>query len=446
MRTRDGRAVPRLAESWTSTDDGLTWRFKLRTDVVFHDGSKFTGPLARESLRASLSRPGTSAMYPGLSDVVDIESPSDDELVIRLKRRSAFLLDDLEFPITRRVDDAVIGTGAFKTVRTSPGEVVLAAHSTYYQAKPRIDEVVIRAYPTLRTAWASLMRQEIDVLSDVAHDAAEFVGSSDVAIQSFPREYVYLIAFNSARPKLSSGAVRRALNAAVDRRKVLDSVLKGHGLAASGPLWPHHWAYDSALPAYNYEPSLANTTLDAAGLRRGGSDRGEVPARLRFVCLVPEKYSVLERLALEVQKHLYDVGVDMQLEAVSAEEYDTRIRTGNFESAIVELVSGPVLSRAYIFWRSTAGFKGLNFFGYRNRDADRWFDALRYAATETEYRAAASQLQRTLLEDPPALFLAWSERSRAISRRFEFPAEPGTDPLPQLWRWVPRSGSPAATH
>ncbi len=384
-------------------------------------------------------------MYPGLADVINIEAPGDHDLVIKLKRRSAFLLDDLEFPITRRVGDTVISTGAFKTVRTSPGEIVLAAHSTYYQAKPEIDEVVIRAYPTLRMAWASLMRQEIDVLSDVAHDVAEFVGTGDVAIHSFLRDYVYQIAFNSARPKLAPAAVRRALNAAVDRRGLVESVLKGRGSPASGPLWPHHWAYDSALPTYNYDPSLANTTLDAAGLPRRPAREGELPARLRFVCLVPEKYSVLERLALEVQKELYDVGVDMQLEAVTAEEYTARIQSGNFDAVMLELVSGPVLSRAYVFWRSTAGFKGWNFFGYRNRDADKWFDALRYAATETQYRAAASQLQRTLLEDPPALFLAWGERSRAISRRFEFPSEPGTDPLPELWRWTPRTEAAATT-
>lgn len=444
---QDGRPMPRLAKSWSSSADGLEWRFVLRDDVTFHDGTKLDAQLAKESLMRSVARPDTKALYPGLIDITDITAASQHELIISLKGRSAFLLDDLEFPITRSGEGKVqYGTGPFKTVTESKEETVLEPHRAYYQGTPRIDRVVIRPYGTLRTAWASMMRQEVDMLWDVAHDSSEFVGASDVAMHSYLRNYVYLIAFNASRAKLAPAAVRRALNSAIDRQALITDVLKGKGVPANGPLWPRHWAYDRNLPGYAHDPSLASATLDAAGLKRPPAAVGRMQARLSFVCLVPENWSVLERLALNVQKQLYATGIDMQLEAVTADEYIKRIPRSDFDAVIIDMISAPVFTRPYSFWRWGGEPTGYNVFGYRSSAADRWFDALRHAANDAEYRAAAGQLQRVLLDDPPALFLAWQERTRAISRRFDVHVEPGRDPVQTLWQWAPRNTDTSATH
>jgi peptide/nickel transport system substrate-binding protein len=457
---QDGRPLPRLAKSWTPRPDGLEWRFTLRDDVWFHDGTKLDAALTRQSLTSSIARPGTKALYPGLVDIVDIRDVGQHELVITLRQRSAFLLDDLEFPITKPapkppdgqperkplIATPPISTGPFRAQSITDQEIELQAHTRYHHGAPKISRVLIRPYGTLRTAWASMMRQEIDVLWDVAHESSEFVGSNDVAMHSYMRNYVYLIAFNSSRPQLASPAVRRALNAAINRDSLIKEVLKGRGVPANGPMWPQHWAYDRTLPGYTHDPSLASATLDAAGFPLPRTGTGKTPAsRLRFVCLVPQNWTVLERLALSVQKQLYDIGVDMQLEAVTADEYVRRIPRSDFDAVIIDMISGPLFTRPYSFWRWGGEQTEYNVFGYRSALADRWFDGLRGAQTEAEYKAAAGQLQRVLLDDPPALFLAWQERTRAINRRFEVPVEPGRDPIPTLWQWGPRDPS-ASTH
>jgi len=136
----------------------------------------------------------------------------------------------------------------------------------------------------------------------------------------------------------------------------------------------------------------------------------------------------------------------MQVQPLAAEEYDSRIRTADFDAIMIEMLSGPFLSRPYIFWRWGGEPTRYNVFGYRSAAADRWFDALRFAPTDAEYRVAASQLQRALLEDPPAIFLAWSQRTRAIARRFNVPVDPGRDPIPTLWRWTVSDAGHATTH
>ena len=68
-------------------------------------------------------------------------------------------------------------------------------------------------------------------------------------------------------------------------------------------------------------------------------------------------------------------------------------------------------------------------FGYENAEAERLFDVLRTSTNEAAVRSATRQLQRVLLDDPPALFLAWNERARAVRRRFQVVQEPDRDPL-----------------
>jgi len=447
IQSHDARPTARLVKKWTTSEDGLHWQFIIRDDVSFHDGTRLNAEIARTSLLRSLERPGVKARYPGLTDIVDIRATSDYELAIDLSSPSAFLLDDLEVPITVKGQGKdMFGTGPFRVSRESKDEVTLEPHQRYYRGTPSISRIVVRPYPTLRTAWASMMRQEIDMLWDVAHDSSEFVGAKDVAMHTYLRNYVTAVAFNSGRAKLAQAAVRRALNAAIDRDKLIDDVLGGRGLAANGPLWPYHWAYDHTLRGYTYDPSLAVATLELSGLKRKQAKSGTSPARLTFTCLVLEDYAVLERLALNIQKQLYDIGVDMQLEAVTTEEYLGRVGRGDFDAVIIDLSSGPSFSRPYVFWRWGGQKTAYNVFGYHNQSADRWFDAVRHARNDAEYRAAAGQLQRALLEDPPALFVAWQERTRAVSRRFDVPEEPGRDPALTLWQWKPREATGRETH
>ena len=89
----------------------------------------------------------------------------------------------------------------------------------------------------------------------------------------------------------------------------------------------------------------------------------------------------------------------------------------------------------YLFWRSPGEYSGLNVFGYKNRDVDKWLDMLRFAQDDATTRAAAGQLQRAMLDDPPGVFIAWSEQTRAVSRRINVQSTPKEDPFEVLWKW-----------
>jgi peptide/nickel transport system substrate-binding protein len=429
----DGRALPRLAESWSWEDDGRRLKILLRPGVTFHDGSPFNSTIAAQLVNDAVRRPGNRAQFTSLSDIANVRADGDRAIVVDLTQRSAFLPEDLEFPLTLGPDS--LGTGAYRVVKREPSAIVMERFEHYYGGMPQIAQVVIKPVEQLRTAWASLLRGEVDMVTDVPPDAVQFIKNDEVDVISYSRRYQYLVAFNSRRPPFSSPVVRRALNYAVNRQVVIDRVLQGRGIPSTGPLWPKHWAYDTSIPPYAFDPGLAMSLLDSAGLR---ADRHEgLPnSRLRFTCLIPANFSLNERVGLHVQKQLYSIGVDMQFEVVPANEFNTRVRDGRFEAMLIDMVSGPAIGRAYNFWGSAKNVKGFNVFGYENPEAERFFGILRTSINEAAVRSATRNLQRVLLEDPPAIFLAWNERSRAVRRDFRVVSEPDRDPLYSIGRWA----------
>jgi len=441
LPNRDGRAQPRLAESWIESADGLEWRFRLRANAFFHDGTPVDSPAVKASLERSLKSSDLD-QYPGLSDIDAIEAPSQNELVIRLKNRSTFLLDDLGVSIlTISPGSAPIAAGPYQTTSSSSNELVMQSFRKHYKGPPQIDRIVWKAYPTVRTAWAAMMRGEIDFLYEVPRDAVEFI-EPETSVEVFPflRNYDHAVVFNSKRPPVDRPTVRRALNYAVNREGLVKHALRGRGRTTSGPAWPLHWAYNSSVPEFSYDPARSAALLDAAGLPplSGSNDSGNPPSRMHFTCLIPDSFALWERMALLVQKDLAKVGVDMRIESLPFPDFNRRIAARDFDAVMLEFIVGNSPSRPYGFWHSTSK---QNVWGFQDPKIDQALDGIRRASNETIYREAFRDFQLQSLEDPPAIFLALGETVRAVSRRFQVVAPPNTDILPTIGDWRPGNDS-----
>jgi peptide/nickel transport system substrate-binding protein len=433
----DGRPVPRLAEHWQWEDGNRTLRVFLRPSVFLHDNRPFAGQTAADLLREAVTRKENLARYPSFADIESVTAPTDLELRIQLKRPSGTLPDDLNVQLGAGKAEA--GTGPFRTV--VPGaEPSLEAFDRYYQGKPAIDQVAVKRFESLRTAWAALLRDELDMLYDVPADSVEFVRNDDVEVISVPRWYQYHLAFNAHHPVLKSPLVRKALNLAVDRASIVKNILYGAAEASSGPFYPKYWAYDATQTQtqYRYAPAEAAALLDTAGYRLPATANASgTRARFRFTCVLPQNFAVWESVALEIQRDLFNVGVDMQFKTLPLEQFRVLVgKPGGFDAALGDMISGPTPARTYMWWRSAKGAPVVyNVFGYENAEAERLYESLLRSTNEAATRTAVSKLQRVMYEDPPAIFIAWSTRTRAIHKRFAFP---GTerDPLVTISQWT----------
>jgi peptide/nickel transport system substrate-binding protein len=423
-----GRVQPRLADSWGWSADRRTLELKLHPGVRFHDGTFVDAPAVARLLQKRIDVQEASSY----ADVDGVEARGADTVVLHLKRPNAFLLADLSESTIRDKDRPGVETGPYRVATLKPTPQ-LVAFDGYYRGRPAIDRLEIKPYDTLRGAWAAMMRGDIDVLHDVGRDTVEFVeAESSVQVYRFLRPYYYQLGFNVRNPLLKPKEVRQALSQAVDRQTIVTKAMHGRARTADGPIWPFHWAHSEAQRKYTYNPEAARLRLEAAGFNINRMPQpGRMPSRLRFTCLLVDTEQA-DGIALYLQKQFAEIGVDMQIEPVSLQEFGQRVTTGRFDGFLTGLVSARSLTWTYTFWHSNGPFLHT---GYEA--ADRPLDRLRVATTDEETRAAVAELQQVLYDDPPAIFIAWPEVARAVRGTFQVPNDSNPDVMGTLWRWKP---------
>jgi peptide/nickel transport system substrate-binding protein len=255
------------------------------------------------------------------------------------------------------------------------------------------------------------------MLYDVAVEALDSLErSSEIKVFTFERPYVHAMFLNMGNELFRSAAFRRQLNEAIDKEALISTALGGHGTPADGPISPHHWARNPNAPTFTYSPKLA----------------ADLKKPIHATCIVGE--SSLERLALTVQQQLQDIGVNLSLESVSGDVFIKRTESADFECAIGTVISGPNVLRPYWVWHSGGP---INWGRFRSPTVDAALEHIRHAANDEEYKVGVNELQRAIVEDPPAVFLAWSHRARAVSTRFLVQGETGRDILNTLRQWRP---------
>ena len=432
----DGRQSGRLASAWEWDESHTVLTIKLSPQVFFQDGTPLTADLAAEALRRVLARRTAVS----LSSVNAITATAADLVQVRLTTPDSFLMPDLGTFSLTKPGAPEIGTGPY-ILRRQGDRIVLDAFTRYHHGRPAIDRIEIDRYPTQRTAWAAMMRGDIDVLHEVSRDAADFVeAESTVNAYSFPYPYYIPLVFNVRHPVLRRAEVRRALTEAVDREAIVKDALRGRGRPAYGPLWPEHWAYTARPPSPSFQPATARLRLDSAGLPVRKDLSGAMPSRFAFTCLVYADDPRFERVALMVQKQLAEIGVDMRLEPIKQADLAQRTSTGDFDAFLIQM-AGRSLSWVYTFWHSPADAR-LMMTGYTA--ADSVLDRIRRSTSDAEIQAGVGDLTRVFEEDPPAIFLAWQVQSRAVSTRFDVRPEPNRDILANIWQWRPAAPQLAA--
>lgn len=415
----DGRYRPWLAKEVTASADGLVWQITLRPGVKFHNGAPADAKTIRSVLLEQMPRIGSA-----FGDVKEIVAVSDERLEVRLNKRSTLVLEGFGGAI-QTPGAPNVGTGPFAVSGFSGELAEMRSNPNYYEGAPNIARILIKPYSTVRAAWADMLRRNVDMLYEAGVDALDSLEpSSSARVFVSPRPYCYVVIFNVQRPLMRNPAFRRDVSSAIDREKFVRDALDGHGKPAVTPVRPDHWANDPSLPSFAYAPHPITS---------GGPGA-------KFTLLYTEPSS--ERLALVVQRMLAGVGVSVTLEFSPLDDALKRMASGDFDAWLADVVQGPGFLRPSWFWYTGDQY---NWGHYSDPTVDAAFDTIRGASNDAEYKSGVAAFQRGMVANPPAIFLAWSERARAVSTRFEVPVEQGRDILSTLRLWRPLTGSPTAS-
>ena len=164
-----------------------------------------------------------------------------------------------------------------------------------------------------------------------------------------------------------------------------------------------------------------------------------MPSRFRIQCLTIAKDARYEKIALILQKQLYEIGVDMEIEALPGKELDcARMSVGHSSTMLLmERTSGRSLAWTYL----VVPFEPELRRAYTAADTSARATATR-RPTDAGVRTAVSDLQQIFHDDPPAIFIVWPKVARVVSTKFVVPDEGGTDVMSRFWLWRPAADRP----
>lgn len=318
--------IPRLAESWTRSPDGLVYTFTLRDGLVYSDGTPIGAADIEYSLRRASDTPD-SPFSPFLADVAHVRA-SGRELVIELKTPNPAFIYVLTMPFTTPQQRAHVeasgdqlrrrplGSGPYVLERWDEGrELVLRKNPRYWDpARAHLDRIVLRENVPRDTQFMMFERGELDTAEKLSPPDLVWI-ESQPAWQPYLHRTTLMNAYGSRmnvrRKPFDDRRVRQALNYALDKSHSV-KLLGGAAVAAHGLLVPGVPGRDDALAPYPHDPAKARALLAEAGYPDGFA--------VDYVIMADEE---AERLALSLQADLAEVGVRVRISRMSLATFAT---------------------------------------------------------------------------------------------------------------------------
>ena len=269
-----------LAESWTISDDGLTYTFRLRAGVKFHDGTTMDSADVKFSLDRARAADSTNAQK-GLFEAIEaVETPDARTVVVKLSRREGLFLWNMGWgdavivaPESAETNKAnPVGTGPFKFVEWRKADSVkLERWDGYWGAQPALKTVTFKFVSDPSAQVAGLMAGDIDAIPNVgAPESLErFKADPDFEVRVGNTEGETILAINHRRKNLEDIRVRRAISLAIDRQAIVDGAMFGYGTPIGSHFAPHHAAYVDLTAMYAHDVAKAKQLMVEAGYGDG---------------------------------------------------------------------------------------------------------------------------------------------------------------------------------
>jgi peptide/nickel transport system substrate-binding protein len=282
-RDNQGIVLPSLATTYKMIND-TTWEFKLRRGVKFHNGAVMTAKDVKFSIERMIDPQTKSFFAPYYSTIGEVKVVNDSTIQIITKGPDPILLKRLSLDLLIFPSDLFkekgaeaffqhpVGSGPFKFVSwTRNDRMVLDANEAYWDGPPKVKRLIFRPVPEVATRLAELQTGNADLITNIPPFLVQQVKDSpNATVQSIPGGRVMFLYINClADGPLKDKKVRQALNYAVDRKAIIDNILKGSGVPMAVNLTPLHFGYDPSLKPYPYDPAKAKKLLAEAGYASG---------------------------------------------------------------------------------------------------------------------------------------------------------------------------------
>ncbi|HEV7719225.1 MAG TPA: ABC transporter substrate-binding protein [Arsenicitalea sp.] len=336
---QNGAVQPLLAHSWTISDDGLTYTFKLEGGVRFHDGSDFDAEDVVYTFNRIIAPDSTNsqkALYEPIASVTAVDPHTvkivlkhpDGQFLFDIGRGDAVIVSPEGEPNNAT---APIGTGPFAFVQWDKGSrIVLERNEDYWGTHPALTKITFVFISDPNTAISAVLAGDIDGFPNFPAPEALDVIKADprFKVTVGTTEGETLLATNNAKPPFNNLKVRQAMAHAIDRKAIIDGAQSGYGTPIGSHFAPHNPYYVDLTNTYPYDPAAAKKLLAEAGFPNGFSTTIKLP---------PPTYA--RRGGQIIAAQLAAIGIKAQLINVEWAQWLTDVYTNkDFDLTIISHV------------------------------------------------------------------------------------------------------------
>lgn len=423
--TEGTQILPCLAESWSSSEDGLTWIFKLRQGVRFHDGSVFNADAVvfnfHRWMYGSSSNPDGNFIYwnyifggyPGL--VNSVNKHSEYSVEIKLNKPYAPFLYALTMPAfgiaspkaideyKSKIFEHPVGTGpfVFKSWERNKS-ITLVRNDKYWNSPAKVSEVEFKVIPSSKDRLDELMKGSIHIADHLSpDDIAGVKYDSNLYLHMRPSFNVGYLAMNNEDYPFSKREVRLAINHAIDKEKLINDIFDNLAKPAKTYIPPLLWGYNENLEPYEYDVEKAKQYLAEAGYPNGFSTTLWVMDSAR------EYFPKPLQVAQFIKESLQQININAEVKVFSMNEYLDRIHKGEHEMALIGWTGdfADPDNFLYTMLASENAKPGLagNYSFYKSKEADKLLAQARQTTNMVFRRSLYRSIQEIVNYDAPSV-------------------------------------------
>lgn len=408
----NGELVPAIAESFQVSEDGLTYTFKLKQGVTFHDGSALTSEDVYYSYAKLAGLNGQEPLSSKFSGIASIETPDDYTVIVKLKERdAAFLAANIAAIVPKdyeKQSEQPVGAGPFKFTEYQPGQqLVLEKNENFYDKEhtPKLARIEFKIMPDTNASVLALQSGDIDMIPGVSAQGVLQLGDG-YTIVSGPQNMVQLMALNNSVKPLGDVKVRQAINYAIDKDVIIQTVADGNGTKLGSNMSPAMKLYYQEGLENRYTPDAekAKQLLKEAGYENG----------FDLTITVPSNYQFHVDTAQVISEQLKNVGIRVTIKQIEWSSWlEDVYNNAKYEATIIGL-TGKLDPHEVLGRYETTYAK--NFYKFSNSEFDGLLGQARTELNETKRADLYKQAQTILTEQAVAVFIMDPSRNTAMKK------------------------------
>lgn len=412
---KDMKLIPELATGYDQISD-TDYRIHLRENVKFHDGT----PMNADAVIYSINRvvDPSNTRHNEYWFIDSIIKEDDYTIVLKTKKPFAPTIASLTDPLVSIVKPGEnisinpIGTGPFKFESYQKGiSLTVKRFDEYWGGLPKLDGAVIYYVGDPVTRGLQLEGKEVDIARGISPSDVGVI-QKDPQLEVLNKETLrtYFLYVNTNKDPLSDLKVRHAINHAISREDIVNSVLEGIGGVAAKGVFPSilPWSVNDELEGYPFDPEKSIELLREAGIydkdNDGWLDYNGKPFELTIKTYT--KRPELKPSAELIAAHLQKIGIKTKVETLETGALSDDLKKGNYDLALYAWNTAPTgdpdyfLSKHFESSGTEAGYTG-----YSNKDVDSWIEMGRSTFDNKARMDYYSKVQKRILEESPEIFL-----------------------------------------